>query len=124
MPHALQGQDAEEIRRRITHIRALRRREPARNPEQAEQPHDVIEPQRAAVFEIFAQQVDEHPIAACAQALWIHGREFPVLPLRGKCVRRTTGIHPQGQDILIDPCVAPAPIASEGQVKIQTDRHV
>lgn len=73
--------------------------------------------------EVAPQQFDEHPVAARPQLDRIHGRQSPVLALRGEGVRRAPAVGIQGQDVLIHPGIAPIPVASEGEVVVEPHGH-
>ena len=86
---------------RLAHVGALRGVAALGNPVEPEQPHHVIDAQRAAVPAILADRFGEQPVAIFAMLLRIGRREAPILALaarnrpaaspRGSRRRRTAG---------------------------------
>ena len=76
---AFECDDAEQVGERIAHVGAVDGRRPRGHPEQAHQPHHVIDAQRAGVAHVRAQRRDEGRVACRLQTLRQHRRQAPVL---------------------------------------------
>ena len=85
---ALQRQLPEEVVERIAQIGAFQSRGAVGHNEQADQPHDVIDAQRAGMAHVSAQQRGEGGIAGLGHGQRIGRRQGPDLPAFGEGVGR------------------------------------
>ena len=102
-------------------VRAVRRSAAFGDPEQAEQPHHVIDAQRAAVIERGAHRLHERLVADGAQLPRDERRQAPVLAVRVERIRRRADAHAVRDRVLPHPRVGAAGIEADGQVAEQRD---
>src|SRR6185503_11818083 len=91
---ALECQDAEQIIEGIAYVRTGIGARTLRHPPEAQQRHDVIDAQRAAVTHVRAQELDEIRIDSGPQDVRVDCRQAPILALQGESVgwRADTGL--------------------------------
>jgi len=113
---AFERHDAEQVSGGIADVATFGRWEPGRDPEQPEQPHDVIDADSARVAERGPDGLDERPVAGGAQAMRDERRQPPVLSRGHVTIGRRADRRPERQRILPRPRV--------GAVGIHADRQV
>ncbi|CZV46313.1 Uncharacterised protein [Enterobacter hormaechei] len=84
----------------------------------------MVDTQRAAVLHVSAQQIDKRLVGTRRHHVWIHRRQAPVLTKRAQNIRRRTDGGFQTVKFTVTPGLRPAFRHADGQIAIQTDRHV
>ena len=108
----------------LAHVGALGGVHAVGNPEQAEEAHDVVDAQRAAVAAVLADRFGEQAVAVFAMARRVRRRKGPVLALRGEIVGRRTHAAARHVERPVRPQVAAEAVGGQRQVVIEPDRQV
>ncbi|CZV94286.1 Uncharacterised protein [Enterobacter cloacae] len=124
MALAFQRQDRQQIVNRILNIRPVIGRLTVGDPPQAQHGHHVVDTQRAAVLHVGAQQVDKRLVGTRRHHVRIHRRQAPVLAERAQNIRWCAYGGLQAVQLTVTPGFRPAFCHANGQVAIQTDRHL
>ncbi len=120
-PQALEGEDVEQVVGLIADVGAVLARGVLGDPEEPEQPHDVVEAEAAGVAEPGPDRLDERLVGGGAELPRVERRKPPVLSLGVVLVRRSADRHPGSEHVLPDPGVGPTGVAADGQVLHQPD---
>ncbi len=113
---ALQGEDVEQLGRRVAHVGAGFRATVAGYPEQPEQAHHVVDAQASGMAQRGADRLDERLVAGGAQLPGDERREAPVLAQGVELVGRRTHAHVEGEEVLPGPSVRPPGVEAHGEV--------
>ncbi len=119
-----QRQDRQQIVNRILNIRPVIGRFTVGDPPQAQHRHHVVDTQCAAVLHVGAQQIDKRLVGTRRHHVRIHRRQAPVLAERAKDIRRRADGGLQAVQLAVAPGFCTALCHTDGQVAIQTDRHL
>ncbi len=120
---AFECDDAEHVLEGVMHIGAFSGGDARRYPEHAHQAHHMVDAQRAGVFHVGAQDVDQGCVGDIAQTMGHEGRQAPVLAHQIDFVRRGAGMCAIGQDILPGPGFSAAGVGADRQILIQAGSH-
>ncbi len=117
----LQRDDGQQFLGGIAHIGAVGRRQPVGDPEEAEESHDVVDAQAAAMVERGADRLDERSVAERAQPVWDERRQSPVLAAGHEAIGRGADRGAGGQRVLPGPGVGPVGVHADRQVLHDSD---
>ncbi len=120
---AFEGDDAKQVPPAFTHEGAFGGTGAGWDPVEAEEAHDVIDPEGAAVAAVVADGGGEELVTAGAVVIGVRRREGPVLALGGEIVRGRSDAATVGVKAGVGPEVAAAAVGGEGKVMIQADGH-
>ena len=118
---ALQGQDVEHLLVAVTDVGAVGGAGAERDPEQAEEAHDVVDPDAAGRPQAGPDGADPGVVAVHPQAPGVERGEAPVLPLAVEVVGRGADPHAQRHRVLPQPGVGAAGVDADGQVLHQVE---
>src|SRR5206468_3045484 len=90
-PRAFERHDAEQVVGGIADVPTGGRGESARDPEESEQSHDVVDAEPSGVAERSSDRLDERSIPGRTQAMWGERGQEPVLPCGHVTIRRRAG---------------------------------
>jgi hypothetical protein len=122
-PRAFERHDAEQVVGGIADVPTLGRGETGRNPEEPEQPHDVVDAKAASVAERGPDRFDEGPVAGAAQAMRDEWWQEPVLSCSHVAIRRRANRRAQRERVLPGPGVRAFAIDADRQVLHQRARR-
>ena len=115
-PLALQRQDGKQVVGGVADIGPAPGRCAPGDPEQPEEPHDVVDAHPAGVTEPGPHRVDERPVPRGAEPVGHERRQSPVLPLEREVVGRRPHRDAPSQHVLPRPGVGALAIETDGQV--------
>ena len=118
---ALERHDVEQLVTRKADVGAVRRFAALGDPEQTEQPHHVIDPERTAMVERGAHGLHERLVSNRAQLPRDERRESPILAFSVERVRGRADTYTLRDRVLPHPGVRAARIEADGQVAEQCD---
>ena len=121
--HALEGDDAEQLLRPVAHVRPGGGGEPVGYPEEALQPHHVVDPQQPGVAAGAAHLLGEGAVAGGAIALRVRWRKAPVLAAGVEVVRGRPDPRPAGVQLLLRPGVRAVLVDRHRQVVVVAERE-
>src|SRR3982750_2267587 len=104
-------------------VRALGRWKAARNTEQTEQRHHMVDADSAAVTEIVSEHFNEQLVAAGSQTHRVYRRQSPVLAFGREGIGWCATVRLHRQDVLKAPAIRSIPVAAQCEVVIEPDRH-
>src|SRR5262249_47656412 len=122
-PRAFECHDAEQVVGGIADVPTGGRGESARDPEEPEQPHDVVDAEAASVAKRGPDRLDEGPVAGGAQAMRDEWWQKPVLPCSHVAIRRRANRRAQRERVLPGPGVRAFGIDADRQVLHQGARR-
>ncbi|MNZ88344.1 hypothetical protein D3C78_1072330 [compost metagenome] len=121
---AFEGEDGQQIIYRIVHIRAMIGRFAVGNPPQTQHRHHMVDTQCPTVLHVGAQQIDKRCVSTRDHHMRVHRWQPPVLPERPQNIRRRADRRFQAVQLAVTPGFRPAFRHANGQIAIQTNRHV
>src|SRR5579884_1846621 len=86
--HAFERKNPDQIFRVVANVRAMRGVMSLRNPVKAEQPHHMVNTQRAPMPQRMPDRFRIEPVTVCNMPVAIGRRKRPVLPVRREIIRR------------------------------------
>ena len=113
---ALEREDPEEIFERVAHIRARVASCAGRHPVQAQQPHHVVDAQRARCAHVPPQSSDEGCIGGIAQPLRNLRRQSPILSRSVVGVGRRADAGAHGIERWVGPALRASRVDPDGEV--------
>ena len=120
---AFQRHDGEHLIDRVVHVGAALRGAAGRDPEQAHEPHHVVDADRAGAAHAGAQHLDEGLVAGFAQPVGAQRRQAPVLPVGVELVGRRADAGAEREAILMAPGIRAGAVGRHRQILVEPDRH-
>ena len=120
---AFQGQNSQHFPGRIMDISPGRGALAPGNPEEAEEPHDMVHPEQAPGGQIGPEGIDEQAVPVLAEALGNQGRQPPVLPPGIEGVRGRAQVRTLGEELGMGPGGRAVRVGPQCQVLIKAERQ-
>src|SRR4051812_42952592 len=109
---------------RVTYIGALVGWEPARNPVEAVQTHDVINAKHACVPHLKVQKLTHVTVPALANALWMQRSKSPILAFGKEHVWGRPRAGGKRKCIALPPNIVTIRVHSERKVEVELEATI
>ena len=119
MPCRLQGEDGVQLLLPVADIHPVLRACALRNPVQAVQPHDVVDPQHGRVARVVSHDSPHVRVAVIPDAFGMQRRRPPVLAQGEQSVRRSTDGHAARVQATIHPGVKAFRVRPDRQIQVE-----